>query len=191
VGDVARHYLGEETIRCAERDARACRLRAQGHDWQEIADELGYNSKGHARDAVRRALLETLQAPADELRAVELLLHEQAIRKCFDIINAPQPLLDRAGRPVTLLGEDGEEYACDDQGIIVQALNALQKFSESRRKMMGLDAPIKTISANARITLSDLQEMAIANGVPAEEVYATVKQLPGMSEQAAPGDRAR
>ena len=51
---------------------------------------------------MRRALVETLQAPADELRAVQVLLHEQAIRKCWDIISDPQPLLDRSGRPVTL-----------------------------------------------------------------------------------------
>jgi hypothetical protein len=156
----------------AERDGRACRLRAQGRDWQEIAGECGYSSREAAQAAVRRALVETLRAPADELRAEQVVLHREAIRKCWDIISDPQPLLDRSGRPVTLEGDDGVEYAVADQGIQVQALTALQRFSESLRKMLGLDAPQRSV----RVTLAELQEMALANGVPAAEVYGLPDQ---------------
>ena len=164
MGDVIpARMLDEHALERAERDAKACRLRAQGWDWHELAQECGYGNNVQAKAAVSRALVETLQAPADELRAVQENLHYQAIRKCWDIINDPQPLLDRGGHPVTLEGDDGVEYAVADQGIVVAALTALQRFSESLRKMKGLDAPARSVSATARITLQELQQMALDN----------------------------
>jgi hypothetical protein len=141
-------------------------------EFPQIAAECGYASGAVARAAVGRALLQTLQAPADELRAVELNLINQAITECWRIISDTQCLTDKSGKPVVMLGEDGLEYAVADQGIQVQALQAMQKFSESRRKLMGLDAPQRSVRAN--LTLQELQQMAIDNGVPADEVYANV-----------------
>jgi hypothetical protein len=129
---------------------------------------------------MRRALVETMRAPADELRGVELTLINAGIRECWNIISAPQPLLDKSGKAVTLEGEDGIEYAVADQSVIVAALTVMNKFSESRRKLMGEDAPQRSITAKANVTLQDLQEMAIASGVPAAEVY----QLPPSDDHA-------
>lgn len=179
MGDVEpARALDRHALERAQRDGKACRLRSQGHDWQEIADSCGYGSRDAAQAAVRRALVETLRAPADELRAEQVLLHRQAIRKCWDIINDPQPLVDRSGQPVTLAGDDGAEYAVADQGIQVAALTALQRFSESLRKLMGLDAPSRSVRATAQVTLAELQQMAVENGADPAEVYGGPPAIP-------------
>ena len=178
MGEVASRRLDAGALERAEKDAEACRLRAQGWSFAEIRAELGYASQNVVKDAVHRALVETLQAPADELRAVELLLIDQVIRECWDARVQLQPLLDRSGRPVTLLDEDGTACAVEDQQILVQLMQTVLKASEQRRKLMGLDAPQRSVTASAKITLQELQEMAVANGVPAAEVYGTVTELP-------------
>ena len=182
MGEVASRRLDSGALERAEKDAKACRLRAQGWSFAEITAELGYANEGQATHAVKRALVQTLQAPADELRAVELLVMDQVIRECWEARDRLQPLLDRSGKPVTVTGDDGEEYAVGDQGVLNQLMMTVLKASEARRKLMGLDAPQRSVTAKANITLQELQELAVANGVPHDEVYGSVTGL-------SPGER--
>jgi orotate phosphoribosyltransferase-like protein len=57
----------------AARDVQACRLRAQNLTYQEIADELDVSSKRQAYESVQRALRDTVQEPAEEVRQFELM----------------------------------------------------------------------------------------------------------------------
>jgi hypothetical protein len=170
VGEAALRRVDAKALERARRDARACSLRAQGWELAAIEEKLGF-ARGHAAPAIRRALVETLRAPADELRGVELVRLNQAIRQCWEVIEHPMPMTDRAGRPVVVLDDDGEEIAVADQQVVVAAIAQVGKLSEQIRRLMGLDAPQRSITAKASVTLQDLQEMAIANGVPAAEVY--------------------
>ena len=66
------HNATPEGIAAAERAAAAMTLRRSGATYPEIARQLGYADPSGAYRAVQRGLTETLQEPADELRAVEL-----------------------------------------------------------------------------------------------------------------------
>ena len=163
--------LDAKALERAKRAAEAMTLKARGHSMQEIADELGYASKAVAEKDIRRALLETMQQPADELRAMEYNRTMLVIRGAWDLIADPQPLVDKTGHPVTLIGEDGSEYAVPDQAIIDRHHQTILKASESLRKLMGLDAPTRSVSARAAISLQELQQMSADLGIPAEEIY--------------------
>ena len=169
--DLAPRRLDAKALERAKRAAEAMTLRARGHSMQEIADELGYASKDVAEKDIRRALLETMQQPADELRAMEYNRTMLVIRGAWDLIADPQPLVDKTGHPVTLIGEDGSEYAVPDQAIIDRHHQTILKASESLRKLMGLDAPTRSVSARAAISLQELQQMSADLGIPAEEIY--------------------
>lgn len=60
LGSRSRNEAGRfaRSIGTARRDAEAAALRRQGQTYQQIADELGYASKGRAHGAVRRAYRE-------------------------------------------------------------------------------------------------------------------------------------
>lgn len=55
-----------------ERQRQALELRKAGYGFQVIADRLQYADASGAYRAVRRALLRTIQQPADEVRQLEL-----------------------------------------------------------------------------------------------------------------------
>jgi hypothetical protein len=171
MGELAARRLDEKALERAKRAAEAMTLRARGHSMQEIAGELGYSGKAAAEADIRRALLETMQQPADELRAMEYNRTMLVIRGAWDLISEPQPLVDKTGHPVTLIGEDGSEYAVPDQAVIDRHHQTILKASESLRKLMGLDAPTRSVSARAAISLQELQQMSADLGIPAEEIY--------------------
>lgn len=54
-----------------ERERRVLELRLAHVKWEDIAEAVGYKSKGGAYDAYKRALTRTLQEPADEIRSQE------------------------------------------------------------------------------------------------------------------------
>lgn len=70
--------------RCAE----AVRLRAEGHNYDEIARLTGFASKSGAYHAVARSLKRTLQEPCDELRKLELERLDGLLRQLFKTFNA-------------------------------------------------------------------------------------------------------
>ena len=59
-------------IEATGKQEKALQLRLAGRRFSEIAEALGYKSHTGAIEAVRSALLKTLQAPADEYRALTL-----------------------------------------------------------------------------------------------------------------------
>jgi|SanBayMetagenome_1026888.scaffolds.fasta_scaffold00600_10 AraC-like DNA-binding protein len=55
-----------------EREVAVLELRKTGANWRQIAEAVGYSHASAARKAYLRAYDRTLQAPADELRDLEL-----------------------------------------------------------------------------------------------------------------------
>lgn len=163
---------GRFTVRAgtAERDAKACRMRVAGLTYDQIAGELGFRDRSGARRAVKRALAATAREPAGELIALELErldhLTRQLQRALVDISYAVT-----AGGKIVCHPATGELLR--DYGPVIAAARELRQVSESRRKLLGLDAPAKTRieifdDQGAEETLSKLEAQlaAIGDGLP-------------------------
>ncbi len=117
------------------RDARAAELRGEGWTYPAIGRELGI-SKGKAHDAVRRAFVDIIKEPAEQARAVELARLEDAHDHALAVllrehitVSHGQIVKDSDGNPII------------DDAPVLQAIDRIRALSESRRKLLGLDAP--------------------------------------------------
>jgi hypothetical protein len=102
-----------------ERRRAAVQLKIQGKSWQEIADLLGYDSKGSACGDVRRALenaVKALSIPLEEYRQLEL-----------DRLDVMQDAL----WPKVLEGD-------------TRAIDTALRLMDRRARLLGLDAPTRT-----------------------------------------------
>lgn len=109
----------------AERRTKAIAMRAAGQRWDDIAETLGYASRGAAHTDVSRALTQRLKEQADQvdhLRAIETE-HLDSMRR----------------RMVTILD------SADDEGAI-KAAAQLVRIGERLAKLQGMDAPVKVES---------------------------------------------
>ncbi len=61
----------ERQLSAAEKRVKALEYKRAGKNYREIARLVGWRSPASAHDAVMKALRETMQEPADELRQVE------------------------------------------------------------------------------------------------------------------------
>ncbi len=102
-------------IEAVNKQRQAVELRKAGASFAMIAEQLGYASVSGAFKAVQTALRKTLQAPADEVRNLEL------------------------ERLDTLLLALWPQARQGNQGAIDRVL----RIMERRAKLLGLDAPTK------------------------------------------------
>ncbi|MFI2349711.1 hypothetical protein ACH492_22190 [Streptomyces sp. NPDC019443] len=136
----------------AERDAEAARLRERGLSFPAIATELGFTDRGTARRAVQRVLKETVQEAGDELRKMELARLDAELVRLNALEESVRAVLERKhitvnnGKVIYV----GDEPLEDDVPVL-QAVDRLLKIEESRRrngesrrKLLGLDEPVKT-----------------------------------------------
>lgn len=134
----------------AERESRraeAVRLSCAGYTYEQIAAQLGYNSRQAAFKDVKAVLAERAKKTAlaaDELVEKQLTILDSAIRTANEIM-MKQHYAHSQGRivqredPIT-----GEMHDVYDDGPRLAAAQALVRASESVRKLLGLDAPTKT-----------------------------------------------
>lgn len=120
----------ERTIRTAKRDAEAAHLRAEGLTYPQIAAHLGC-AVSNAYAAVQRAIAAVPVEAVIELRQIECDRLDMIIAKLWDIANAEHPVL--------YLGEKVEGVS--DSGPVMTALGGIMRASESKRRLLGLDAP--------------------------------------------------
>ena len=109
--DGARNPLHPRNVEAAVRRARAVDLRASGATYQQIADTLGYDSKGTAHAAVTQGLAELGRESAEELLAIELAT------------------LNRMQMPAFARAKQGDD----------QAISSVLKIMDRRAKLVGLD----------------------------------------------------
>jgi hypothetical protein len=131
----------------AERRTKAIAMRIAGAEWQQIADQLGYSSRGAACKDVTRALQARLAeqaASVDMLREVELMRLDALTREAWGVMKRPH-LLISGGKVVKLVNEaTGEERTLSDDKPILEAIDRLVKIAEQRRKLTpGLEVPTK------------------------------------------------
>lgn len=118
------------------RDAEAASMRSKSMTYQQIADRLGVTKKA-AWDMVQRAMKDTLAEPAEAARQFELDKLDALEQGLLATLERKHYIVSH-GRIIL----DGEAKLEDD-GFIVTASLALLRFSESRRKLLGLDSPTK------------------------------------------------
>jgi hypothetical protein len=138
----SRNPQGRYVVRAetADRDAKACRLRVQGLSYDQIAQALGFRDRSGARRAVQRALAATVREDAMELVALETERLDDVTRHLQRVITARHYALTPSGQ-LARNPETGELLA--DYGPVIAAARELRQVSESRRKLLGLDAPAK------------------------------------------------
>ncbi|MEU9760278.1 hypothetical protein AB0D98_11020 [Streptomyces sp. NPDC047987] len=145
----------------AERYAAAARLRAQGRTFQQIADELGFASKGAAHDAVNRALHAIVAPDAEALRAREAERLDGLYEEALAVLDRTH-YAHSGGR--LIVGPD--EQPVIDDGPRLAAIRELRSLRESYRKLHGLDAPAR-VSVDAEqlgAEISGLLDTITADG---------------------------
>lgn len=108
------------TTETMQRDAEALRLHCAGLNYDQIATQLGWAARAGAHHAVRRALRDSYRLPLANAVAVEEERLAMVTRALTKIINGH-------GRDVD----------------VVNACVALVRASESRRRLLGLDQPVR------------------------------------------------
>lgn len=102
----------------AERRKKAITLRLAGMDWQSIADQLGYSTRGAACTDVARALEVNL---AEQTQAADTLREVESLR--LDRLQA-------AAWPAAVKGD-------------LKAIDTVLKVIDRRVKLQGLDMPLR------------------------------------------------
>src|SRR6266545_6444586 len=119
----------------AERRVQALELRKAGVSYRAIGAQLSISEKTAHQDVQRvlARLAEMELASADELRTMELLRLDKLMLEAARILAATHPYV-AGGKVLLNLTDDGPK---------LQAIDRLLRISESRRKLLGLDAPPK------------------------------------------------
>ncbi|MGV9579740.1 hypothetical protein ACWDRZ_24110 [Streptomyces sp. NPDC003509] len=156
------------TLSDAQRDAEAARLRARGLTYQQIADELGWTSRGDAHHAVQRALEATVKEAGDEVRAIELARLDDELVRLAAIEEQVWVVLRRAHVTVSngqVIRVDGEPLL--DDAPVLQAVDRLVKIEDARRRnaerrarLLGLDAPTKAAISIGPDRLAAIEQLA-------------------------------
>jgi hypothetical protein len=124
-----------------ERDAHAVELRRRGLTYGQIAKELGFRAQSGAFDAVRRGIRDTYREDTEGATSLELERLDEMARTLYRVLATRHYAVSKDGtvvvNPVT------KEPLVDD-GPVLEAVEGLRKVSESRRKLLGLDAPTRT-----------------------------------------------
>jgi len=138
-----------------DRINRAFDLRLQGLLPRQIGELLGV-SAGRVNEYLRRYVDLVIQPKADELRQIELERYDLYLEKL-------QPKIER--------GDD-------------KAINAAVRVSEARRRLLGLDAPVKIDAQVLEVTQQDLELQEMLREAQARN-EATAQQLRDGWEQEA------
>lgn len=140
----------------AERDAAAARLRATGMTYDQIATKLEFSSRGHAYNAVDRALKSIRREPAEELRSlmlaqldeIQVVAREIMLGKHY-LVSGGKVVYDPLSQTPTPLLDDGPRMA---------AMGRLMDVMNRRAKLLGLDAAVKVQT----LTLEEIQAQIAA-----------------------------
>lgn len=130
----------QTVITAAERRQQALELRKQGQSYRALATALGV-SVSTAHTAIQQALAELAELEhesAAEYRAMELERLDTLTVEAWRVLSVTHPLVS-GGKVIKGYADDGPKLG---------AIDRLLRISESRRKLLGLDAPAKTALTN-------------------------------------------
>lgn len=125
----------------AQRRLRALELRAAGASYRAIGAQLRVSGKTAYEDvqAVLAELSAQTFASADEYRTMELERLDALTMEATRILRSPHPLIS-GGKVLSGFTDEGKPIGLTDDGPKLQAIDRLLRISESRRKLLGLDA---------------------------------------------------
>jgi hypothetical protein len=124
-----------------ERDAQAVELRRRGFTYAQIAKQLGLYGPGKAHDAVRRGVRDSVREETDEQTYIELERLDELIRMTYRVAMTRHYVTTQSG---SLVRHPNTRELLVDDGPVIQAVNSMRQLSESRRKLLGLDAPARS-----------------------------------------------
>lgn len=127
------------TLPQVERDAWAAQQRGLGRSYRAIAADLGI-AVSSCHEAVQRAFRDTLKEPAEQARAVELARLEDAHDAALAVLLREHVTVSH-GKVITIKDDQGNDVPLIDDAPVLQAIDRIRALSESRRKLLGLDAP--------------------------------------------------
>lgn len=140
----------------AQRRTEAIEMAKAGRTWVEIADELGYSSRGAAYTDVQRAMQHYVAEQQEGLTVLraEALAHLDALREvAWQILAADHPLV-QGGKAVTMevTGPDGVMVTVPlkDLGPKFAAMDRLLKIEERRARYLGTETPVR-VQAEATV----------------------------------------
>lgn len=143
------HPAPNHPKRVSDRDraAQAVEMRADGHQWQTIADQLGYYDDRAACRAVQRVLDRTESVNADALRSILTDRYEGLYRRAVDAFDQATTSGREVGR--------------------AQLLAAARSALDSLAKVHGLDRPTAepAPAAVAAVEAIDLEIAALASAI--------------------------
>lgn len=173
----------------AIRRTEAMRLAVAGLTYQEIADRLGYSSRQVAQKDVKRALDQyraEQRAMAEHMVTMTEARLDDALRVASEVMHS-QHFAHSGGTIVQAPDASGELRPLYDDGPRLAAVDRVRAIEESRRKLLGLDAPTK---AAIDLTVGAAAELAGQVGTIAADVIEHVLSALGLSaEQRAEGAR--
>lgn len=133
-----------QQVAAHDRHLRALELRIAGASYRVIAKSLGYKSVSSVHTAIERALKQTVQEPADELRKLEM------------------ERLDAMGLKVW------EQVRSGNLG----AVDRMLRIMERRSKLLGLDAPVRHDVKTEHTWIVEIRDLLQQGKVTAEEIEA-------------------
>jgi hypothetical protein len=151
----------ERRLEHAELDAQACKMRASGATYAEIAAALDLCDVTAAWRAVGRALAATVAEPAAEVRQLELARLDEATAAAFAVLRKDH-LAHSHGKVITL---DGKPVL--DDGPKLAAIDRIVKISERRAKLLGLDAPTQVQVITVDLIDAEIARLAAELGLSA------------------------
>jgi hypothetical protein len=124
-----------------DKEKRVLELKRSGATWDAIAEVVGYSNASGAFKAYKRAMVRTLQQPAEELRDAEI------------------DRLDRLQRAFWF-----EAIGDRDTPPNLRAADFILRVIDRRSKLLGLDAPTKVqaevVTYDASSIESDIERIA-------------------------------
>lgn len=151
------HRGNQEKVDVTDRWAEALTLRRGGATYEQIAKAVGYADTSGAYKAVMKALRETLAEPAEELRTLELQRLDRLFLEAWKLSTA------EATNPELRL----------------KSIDRCQRLSESRRKLLGLDAALPVYGSLEEVDVAALAAQLGAEypDLESSAVLAEVEQI--------------
>lgn len=128
-------HPGQKASRTPQNVAKTAAMiedRAAGMNYNEIAAKHGFKTRSGAFKAIQKALAETLQEPADDLRALERERLARLYKEAFNLVITDQPFLYK-----------GTDTGYINAGVKLAAIDRCLHIQERLARLVGLDAPVR------------------------------------------------
>jgi hypothetical protein len=146
VRSIARNGSGRfvRTAEDARKQERAYLLSAQGWSLRQIAEEVGYASRGAASTAIKQHLVQVSRENGTEARREQQLAEMDELRRLlWEDFKNPPPLVSRTGRIVVDDNGDPVPDVAARNGSAREIIHAAERVARLR----GLDSPRKSVNA--------------------------------------------